>query len=588
MKRLERDILLRLREVSKGELLESAISLHQFFGIDIIPFAVELAKVTLMLAKELEFIEAQKLAETDQLLIEEKPLPLDNLDKNIICADALLTEWPKADAIIGNPPFQSKNKIQKELGADYIGSVRKLFPDVPGRADYCVYWLHKAHDQIPQGRYAGLVGTNTIRQNYSREGGLDYIVANGGTISEAVSSQPWSGEAKVYVSIVNWRKGDVPGLKQLSLQAGNDPQGPVQSWLLKYINTSLSPEIDVTSAARLKANITSKCCFQGQTHGHEAFLLSEIEARGLIKSDPRNAEIIYPYLTIDELLSESDPTPRRFVIDFGSRDVIEASTYKLVFERIKSQVLPQRQKAADEEQKRNDKALKKNPNARVNHHHTNFLKHWWRLSYPRPRLIKQLQSISRYVSCGQVTKRPIFEFVCSRIRPNAALIVFPVEDDYSFGVLQSAIHWSWFTAKGSTLKGDYRYTSDTVFDTFPWPQGPTREQIKVVAGAAVALRELRRKTMEKLNCSLRHLYRILEQPGDNPLRDAHARLDAAVRVAYRMAADADPLAFLLELNLACATKEKADKQITPPGLPLPTEDRASFITSDCIQPPVLS
>src|SRR5439155_683682 len=79
MKRLERDILLRLREVSKREPLESAISLHQFFGIDIIPFAVELAKVTLMLAKELELIEAQKLAETDQLLIEEKTLPLDNL-----------------------------------------------------------------------------------------------------------------------------------------------------------------------------------------------------------------------------------------------------------------------------------------------------------------------------------------------------------------------------------------------------------------------------------------------------------------------------------------------------------------------------
>src|SRR5439155_1247780 len=51
MKRLERDILLRLREVSKREPLESAISLHQFFGIDIIPFAVELAKVTLMRAQ---------------------------------------------------------------------------------------------------------------------------------------------------------------------------------------------------------------------------------------------------------------------------------------------------------------------------------------------------------------------------------------------------------------------------------------------------------------------------------------------------------------------------------------------------------
>jgi hypothetical protein len=72
----------------------------------------------------------------------------------------------------------------------------------------------------------------------------------------------------------------------------------------------------------------------------------------------------------------------------------------------------------------------------------------------------------------------------------------------------------------------------------------------------VALRALRRETMRKLNYSLRDLYRTLEQPGDNPLREAHARLDGVVRVAYGMAEDADPLALLLELNLACAAKKK--------------------------------
>jgi hypothetical protein len=90
--------------------------------------------------------------------------------------------------------------------------------------------------------------------------------------------------------------------------------------------------------------------------------------------------------------------------------------------------------------------------------------------------------------------------------------------------------------------------------------------------------------MRKLNYSLRDLYRTLEQPGDNSLRDAHARLDAAVRAAYGMADDVDPLAFLLELNLACAAKEKAGEKITPPGLPLPDEEQARFVTVDCIQP----
>ena len=127
------------------------------------------------------------------------------------------------------------------------------------------------------------------------------------------------------------------------------------------------------------------------------------------------------------------------------------------------------------------------------------------------------------------------------------------------------------------------YTSDTVFDTFPWPQEPTRPQIKAVAEAAVTLRALGRETMRNLNYSLRDLYRTLEHPGDNPLREAHALLDAAVRAAYGMPANTDPLAFLLELNIACAAKEKAGEKITPPGLPLPRNQHAEFVTPDCIE-----
>lgn len=82
--------------------------------------------------------------------------------------------------------------------------------------DYCVYWFRKAHDHLDSGERAGLVGTNTVRQTNSRIASLDYIVHNGGTITEAVSSQPWTGEAAVYVSIVNWIKADAPGPKRAS------------------------------------------------------------------------------------------------------------------------------------------------------------------------------------------------------------------------------------------------------------------------------------------------------------------------------------------------------------------------------------
>jgi hypothetical protein len=70
--------------------------------------------------------------------------------------------------------------------------------------------------------------------------------------------------------------------------------------------------------------------------------------------------------------------------------------------------------------------------------------------------------------------------------------------------------------------------------------------------------------MAKMDWSLRDLYRTLEAPGSNPLRDARARLDAAVRAAYAMPPDADILAFLLALNQTCAAKEAAGEPITPP------------------------
>ena len=56
--------------------------------------------------------------------------------------------------------------------------------------------------------------------------------------------------------------------------------------------------------------------------------------------------------------------------------------------------------------------------------------------------------------------------------------------------------------------------------------------------------------MPKIKDGLRALYRTLEPPGANPLKDAHAALDAAVLAAYGFSAKKDLLAQLLLLNQA--------------------------------------
>ncbi len=150
------------KTIQKQAQATSLISPRQFFGVDRDSFGVELTKVTLMLAKKLALNEAADVLERDQIelpLAEDDALPLDNLDGNILCRDALLSEWPEVDTIIGNPPYQSKNKAQQEFGRAYLNTIRGAFPDIDGRADYRVYWFRKAHDQLKPGQRAGLVGT---------------------------------------------------------------------------------------------------------------------------------------------------------------------------------------------------------------------------------------------------------------------------------------------------------------------------------------------------------------------------------------------------------------------------------------------
>lgn len=268
------------------------------------------------------------------------------------------------------------------------------------------------------------------------------------------------------------------------------------------------------------------------------------------------------------------------MVDFQEKTILQAGDYAFPFKAVERTVLPDRQKKADKEAARNADTLKGRPGARVNVHHQNFLNQWWKLSYGRSKLIKALQPVSRYIVCARVTKRPIFAFVDPAIRPNDALQVFVFEDDYSFGVLQSVIHWAWFTNRCSTLTERYRYTSNTVWDSFPWPQGPSKKAVEEVAAAAVELRKVRRQLLEDHKLSLRVLYASMEKPGAHPLKDAHKKLDDAVRRAYGMSETEDVLTFLLQLNAILVDKENKGQATQGPGIPAIINDRTSIITDD--------
>jgi hypothetical protein len=362
---------------------------------------------------------------------------------------------------------------------------------------------------------------------------------------------------------------------------------------------------------------------QGQTPGHKAFVLTPDAASELVRGDLFSKQIIFSYLTGDDLLSESFSRPSRYIIDMEDRDVVEARTFVKAYKHLELNVLPDRKEKAQREALKNKDVLEDDPDADVNLDHEGSLEKWWLHFRGRPERKEAIQGYKRYIACSRVTKRPIFEFVDSHICPSDALQTFAFEDDYSFGILQSNAHWEWFKAKASTLKSDYRYTPNSVFDTFPWPQSPTPAQVKAVADAGRALHEYRRGAMARNpKLTLRELYRSLELPGKNPLKDLHAALDAAVLAAYafpsssddvgtpfmasggeasasaagkgdtgreksRPYTDGDVLAQLLALNQTVAARIERGESVTAPGIPADYPTPAELVSAGCIQPPEL-
>lgn len=606
LKRVEARIFERMElefksEAKKsGQMRLSFLSAQNFYGMDILPFAVEIAKVTMMIARKLAI---------DELHITEPALPLDNLDQNFIAADALIdaegkqAPWPAADVVIGNPPFLGAKKLKPAHGAPYMRLLRRAYPEVPGMADYCVYWIRRSHDHVaanraedPVGGRCGLVGTQNIRNNNSREGGLDYV-AKTGTIVEAVDNQPWSGEANVHVSIANWVKTRdedllprtrklwfklVPTHADKAARIKRAGSVAAKEYELDFrecahINSALSDQTDVSEAKFLECNAHPPCVFNGQFPRHKGFVLTPEQAAALIAKDPANREVVHPFLIGAEMLKHG--APQRWVIDFQKMGSLEARRYDAPFRHVEHTVLPHVEALAAKERKKTGKDVGQDQQ---------WLKSWWQHFRSRKELIDAIDRLPRYLVCCEVTKRPIFCFIDPDIRPDHTVEAFVLADDYSFGILQSSVHWLWFITKCSKLKSDFRYTPEFVFDTFPWPQAPAKPRVTAVVEAVREVQRIRAESLAKKSGGLRALYRMLELPGENPLKAAQAALDDAVLAAYGFSAKKDLLAQILALNLEVARRIEKGEAVTAPGVPTSYPDKAKLISEDRIKPPVIA
>lgn len=487
----------------------SLFPLSNLKGIEIDGFAVALARVTLWMG--------HKLA-VDELGLAESTLPLADLS-GIRVGDALRMEWPRADAIIGNPPFHGAKSLRSTLTDDYVEWLKQEFK--VGIKDYCVYWFRKTHDRLPQGKRAGLVGTNSIAEGGNREASLDYITSSEGVLTDAVSSQEWPGEASVHVAIVNWVKEPVTPPSSFRLD-GREVPGIATS--LRSIDLDFRPQ-------PLEANAGRQ--FFGVVPGGEGFVLSAQEADVLLSMGDHYRDILRPMLTGADIVRTVDHRPSRWIIDFYFEHLEDAMRYPAALDRIRSMVKPHR-----------DKAKRKA-----------YRERWWRLEEPIVAMRVALQPLSRFISCPATAKRFFMIWCEPAWIGNNATSVFAFETDFALGVLQSGIHTRWATIQSTRLETRPRYTTAS-FLTFPWPNGDEGE----IADVSRRLYARRSEICLERQIGLTKLYNQLDDGAWRDLADLHAELDEAVAAAYgwprSVAHDADEInRRLLELNRAITAGE---------------------------------
>ena len=167
-----------LKDIEHRVNLEAeALGLHKEFprigpecvlGIEINSYAAELARVSVWVG-EIQWMRRNGFDAARNPIL--RPL------QTIECRDAVLTpdgtqaSWPRADVVIGNPPFLGNKKMISELGEGYTTALREAYPELPGGIDLVCYWIAKAWTQIQRGALlrAGLVATNSIRGGANRE-----------------------------------------------------------------------------------------------------------------------------------------------------------------------------------------------------------------------------------------------------------------------------------------------------------------------------------------------------------------------------------------------------------------------------------
>ena len=542
MRDIEDEIMRR-----RGEALErSAISLTQFFGIEIKSFAAEIARLSLLIAEfqcDVRFIgqtEARALV-----------LPLHATGK-VVTGNALRLDWeevcpPGTPApteeedlggptgrlnlagvsealetyICGNPPYRGSQYQTREQKADLRGAFAASKASTAS-LDYVAGWFWKAALSFESGtNAAAFVSTNSISQGRQVSGLWQYLFDMGVEIFFAHTSFKWANlathNAGVTVAIIGFSKKTVRRKKiyegeSIKLVENISPYLMATRTVFVSAATkpiSSVPEMSFGSMANDGGNLILSLTERGdaaEQHVPSKFIRRFFGAKEIAQDDVRyclwlqSREVVY-----NEWIRKRVDAVRRL-----REDSERATTKELAL---------QPYRFGEVRQEGNETAI----------------------AMPKTTSVNRQYMTARLLPRGSIVSDNAFAIFSGEL--------------WSLALVVSKLHITWIATVCGKLKTDYRYSNTLGWNTFPVPKLTETDKANLTRCAEDIL--LAREA--HFPATIAELYDPEKMPAD--LRAAHDRNDETLERIYigrRFRNDTERLEKLFDMyTKMTAKKEKA-------------------------------
>jgi hypothetical protein len=412
-------------------------------------------------------------------------------------------------SFIGNPPFLGGQKITGALGIDYRDYIVQFLVDGrKGSADLSVFFLMRVTQMVHQRGSAGFVLSGAIAEGDNREVGLDHINGYGAYLYRADASKKWPGSATVTYSAVWIFKDKWDGEYILN----NEPVSGITSYLTALGAESGKPD---------RLNENKEKSFIGHYVLGMGFLMAPSQAREIIDSDVKYADVLFPFLNGSELNATWNSAPTRWVINFRQWPLSKetapedylgsvAEDYPLALDIVRRLVKPERER--NNRQRRKDR--------------------WWLYGDYAPSSELAIRSGKTLFAISMTAAKHIaFAPVSKDILLSHTLTILAFDRIGEFAAVSSSFHDHWVRLYTSYNLAIPRYIHTDCFLTFPFPV-LSKELDEIGEQYLQRRAEIMRSRNEGLTSIYNRVHELNEAGADiAELRRIHAELDVKVAAA---------------------------------------------------------